>query len=100
LGPIAGVEGAAEEGVTAGAPIIEGELQFAEQYLANMAADSGLFHSFPTLVAQEVLSTEGQVINANYTLYTLQGSINGSEGVYEIGVNAAGQISHYFFNPF
>ena len=100
LPPIGAVEGAAAEEATAAAPIIEGELQFAEQYLANMARDSGLYHAFPTLVAQEVLSTEGQVINANYTLYTLQGSINVTKGVYEIGVNASGQISHYFFNPF
>jgi hypothetical protein len=95
-----GYKGANLAGIAIGFASGEGEIQFAERYLANIARDPGLYHNFPALVAQEVLSTEGQVINANYTLYTLEGEINGVKGVYEIGVNAVGEITHYFFNKF
>ncbi len=78
----------------------EGEVQLSERVLQRMIEDPGAYNNFPFSIALEALQGEGQVISNNYTLYTLEGAINGVEGVYEVGVNAANQITHYFFNPF
>ena len=65
-----------------------------------MLEEPGAYHNFPFSIALEALEGEGQVISSNYTLYTLEGAINGVKGMYEIGVNSANQITHYFFRPF
>lgn len=75
----------------------EGEVQFSERVLQRMIEEPGAFHNFPYSIALEALQGEGKVISSNYTLYTLEGAINGVNGAYEVGVNAANQITHYFF---
>jgi hypothetical protein len=77
-----------------------GEVKLSERVLARMIEEPGPFHNFPFSIALEALQGEGKVISSNYTLYTLEGAINGAKGVYEIGVNAANEITHYFFRPF
>ena len=77
----------------------QGELQFSERVLARMVEEPGAFHNFPVLAAQAALEGEGKMISANYTLYTVDGWINGIPGTYEVGVNSAREITHYFFRP-
>jgi len=91
-GQIAGIIGSIADG--------EGEVQLSERVLARMLEEPGAYHNFPFSIALEALEGEGQVISSNYTLYTLEGAINGVKGMYEIGVNSANQITHYFFRPF
>ena len=86
-------------GIVAGIVDGEGEIQLSERVLQRMLEEPGPYHNFPWSIALETLQGEGQAISANYTLYTLEGSINGTKGVYEIGVNNANQITHYFFRP-
>ena len=91
-GQIAGIIGSFADG--------EGEIQLSERVLARMLEEPGAYHNFPFSIALEALQGEGKVISSNYTLYSLEGAINGVNGAYEIGVNAANQITHYFFRPF
>jgi RHS repeat-associated protein len=94
---LAGVLRATAGGVAAAEGV---DAQLSERVLQRMLEDPGPYHNFPFSIARQVLQGEGQVISSNYTLHTLEGAINGVRGVYEVGVNAANQITHYFFNPF
>ena len=41
------------------------------------------------------------MINAKYTLYTIERSVSGVNGIYEVGGgNAANEITDYVFGPF
>jgi RHS repeat-associated protein len=56
-------------------------------------------HNFPYSYDGEILSTKPKVTSSGYKIYTLKGSMNGKQGVFEIGVNKSGIIDHRFFRP-
>ena len=88
LGPLGGLE-------DLGSP-----LTYSDRVLARMAEETGPYHNFPWSFDAVIISQgDFEIINGNYSLYTLPGSINGVDGFYEIGVNSDGQIVHRFFNP-
>jgi RHS repeat-associated protein len=82
-----------------------GKRIFSARVLRRMADEPGPFHNFPQAIGREVFE-RGQrtVIDDDYVLYTLRGTVNGVEGVYEVGVrpSISGRnevITHWFFRP-
>jgi RHS repeat-associated protein len=58
-----------------------------------------LFHNFPYSFDSVVLQNGARnVVSKTYSVYTQPGSVNGIQGVYEVGVNQAGVITHRMFN--
>lgn len=75
------------------------QLTFAQRVLNH--SDGGPFHNLPTLVVNEVLNAgKVTVKSGSYVEYTMPGAVNGTSGVYEIGVNPqTSEIVHRFFRP-
>lgn len=57
-------------------------------------------HNFPYSFDNAILSTKAISRVNGYSVYRLSGSMNGRNGVYEIGVNKKGIIDHRFFRPY
>lgn len=56
-------------------------------------------HNFPYSFDKGILRTKPKILPSGYRIYTKPGTMNGKPGVYEIGVNKAGNIDHRFFKP-
>lgn len=56
-------------------------------------------HNFPYSFDESILSTTPIVKPDNYMIYRLDGTMNGINGYYEIGVTKGGIINHRFFRP-
>ena len=57
-------------------------------------------HNFPYSFDDAILSTKPIIKNNGYRIFQLKGTMNGKQGVYEIGVTKNGVIDHRFFRPF
>jgi RHS repeat-associated protein len=58
-----------------------------------------LFHNFPYSFDSVIIQNGVRnVVSETYSVYTQPGSINRIQGVYEIGVNQAGVITHRMFS--
>lgn len=57
------------------------------------------FHNFPYSFDDLILATEPIKKSNGYLMYELKGSANGKNGVFQIGVTAAGEIDHRVFVP-
>jgi RHS repeat-associated protein len=62
------------------------------------ALDDPTSHNFPYSFDESILSTTPIVKPDGYLIYRLEGTMNGINGYYEIGVNK-GIIDHRFFRP-
>jgi RHS repeat-associated protein len=56
-------------------------------------------HNFPYSFDKHILQTPAISKNNGYNIYQLPGSMNGKNGVFEIGVNNKNIIDHRFFRP-
>ncbi len=76
-----------------------GDLAYGEHVLQTIASND-LHHSFPSLVDPIVLQYGRKtVVSDQYWLYELAGSINGTPGLYQIGVDPINWlITHRFFH--
>jgi RHS repeat-associated protein len=76
---------------------------FSARVLLRMAEETGPFHNFPRLIGEQVFRFGQRTrISASYIQYTMRGTVNGVEGVYEIGVRPSPggnfeTITHWFF---
>jgi RHS repeat-associated protein len=57
------------------------------------------FHNFPYSFDDFILATVPIKKSNGYLMYELQGTVNGKEGIFQIGVTAAGEIDHRVFIP-
>jgi len=58
-----------------------------------------VYHNFPYSFDSVVIQNGVRnVISSTYSVFTQPGSVNGVNGVYEIGVNQAGVITHRMFS--
>jgi hypothetical protein len=84
--------------------------------LIRSAEESGPFHNFPESFNQQIFNQGTRTVTPNYynvarpglgndaVMYQLPGSVNGANGMFEIGVrpSVSGNtevIMHRFFNP-
>lgn len=60
-----------------------------------------LYHNFPRSFDSHIIQngTWAQRIKDKADWYEMSGSINGTEGIYQIGINEAGMIFHRNFVP-
>ena len=78
---------------------------YSARVLVREAEDTGPFHNWPAAFESEVFSRGTRTVKDDgYVLYELPGEINGTKGVFEIGVrpSASGRtevIDHRFFKP-
>ncbi|ELV7526255.1 hypothetical protein QMU91_002486, partial [Flavobacterium psychrophilum] len=56
-------------------------------------------HNFPYSFDKHILETTAIPKNNGYNIYQLEGSMNGKNGVFEIGVTNKNIIDHRFFRP-
>ena len=56
-------------------------------------------HNFPYTYDDAILSTQPIPQKNGYNIYQLNGSMNGKNGVFEIGLTKEGVIDHRFFRP-
>ena len=56
-------------------------------------------HNFPYSFDDGIMATKPTRKPNNYKIYQKSGSMNGKEGVYEIGVRSDGVVDHRFFRP-
>jgi hypothetical protein len=63
------------------------------------ALDDPTSHNFPYSFDESILSTTPIVKPDGYMIYQLNGTMNGINGYYEIGVTKGGIINHRFFRP-
>jgi len=56
-------------------------------------------HNFPYSFDKEILESTPKVYETGYKIYQKAGTMNGKEGVFEIGVTRDGIIDHRFFRP-
>jgi RHS repeat-associated protein len=56
-------------------------------------------HNFPYSFDKHILQTPAIPQKNGYNIYQLPGSMNGKNGVFEIGVNSKNVIDHRFFRP-
>jgi RHS repeat-associated protein len=57
------------------------------------------FHNFPYSFDDLILATDPIKKSNGYLMYELRGTANGKEGIFQIGVTAAGEIDHRVFIP-
>ena len=72
--------------------------------LMRRVEEPGPYHNFPESFNKEIFKGARRVVSERYVLYTQQGSINGVNGTFEIGVrpSPSGRIEvivHRFFRP-
>jgi len=78
---------------------------YGDRVLNRAVAEPGPYHNFPSSFDADVLATGTRtVVNDGYIQYALPGSVNGVQGVYEIGTRptalGGGElITHRFFRP-
>jgi RHS repeat-associated protein len=78
---------------------------YGERVLGRAVAEPGPYHNFPTSFDEGILGGTRTVVSDSYVEYTLPGTINGVDGVFEIGTRPAplsdgGElITHRFFQP-
>ena len=71
--------------------------------LARAAEEGGPYHNFPASFDSHIISQGTRTeVSQGYVEYTLRGSVNGVDGVYEIGARPSGLadaevITHRFF---
>lgn len=65
----------------------------------DRALEDPVSHNFPYSFDDEVLSTNPISKPNGYNIYQQPGSMNGTSGNFEIGVNNNGVIDHRFFRP-
>lgn len=56
-------------------------------------------HNFPYSFDDAILSTKSIPKNNGYQIFQLNGTMNGKNGVFEIGLTKDGIIDHRFFRP-
>lgn len=56
-------------------------------------------HNFPYSFDDAILSTKPILKINGYKIFQQQGTMNGKNGVFEIGVTKDGIIDHRFFRP-
>jgi len=81
--------------------LASGIVRGALTYSPKLASKIDAFHTFPTLFDDFILKggTVGKV-GVNYVEYHLPGYVNGSKGVYELGIDwVKREITHRFFRP-
>jgi len=61
------------------------------------ALEDPVGHNFPPSYDSEILATDPIPRPNNYTIFRKPGSLNGNDGVFEIGVNKDGVINHRVF---
>jgi hypothetical protein len=69
-----------------------------DQRVRMRALDDPTSHNFPYSFDEHILSTTPIVKSDGYLIYRLEGTMNGINGYYEIGVHK-GIIDHRFFRP-
>ncbi len=102
-GTAAVAEGAscdAVAGGTAGNP----NRAYSARVLLRAAQEPGPYHNFPETFDAWIFGGNRTVVSPTYTLYTRPGTINGVDGIFEIGVRPSGSgqteiITHRFFRP-
>jgi len=67
--------------------------------VAGRAAEDPVSHNFPYRFDDTVLSTTPVSKPNGYNMFRQPGTMNGKEGVFEIGVTKDGVIDHRFFRP-
>jgi hypothetical protein len=71
-------------------------------YLDDLASKTDLYHNFPLSFDKHIIKNGAwsKRIKDGADWYELRGSINGAEGMYQIGVNSDGLIFHRAFVEF
>ncbi|MBP7839592.1 MAG: RHS repeat-associated core domain-containing protein [Bacteroidales bacterium] len=71
-------------------------------YDASLAGKTDLYHSFPTLLDKTIVQQGAWVQRIKDAAFWFEapGTINGTQGVYTIGVNQQGVIFHRCFYPY
>jgi hypothetical protein len=62
--------------------------------------DPGPYHNFPTSFDEQIINDGGVTVtndNPEYTQYELPGSLNGTDGNYEVGLDGDGNVVHRCF---
>lgn len=78
---------------------------YGDRVLARAVEEAGPLHNFPSSFDETILSQGTRtVVSDGYVEYTLPGTVNGVDGVYEIGTRPTGLgegevITHRFFRP-
>lgn len=89
---------------------------YSARELIRRAEESGPFHNFPESFNQQIFDQGTRTVTPNYfnvpraglsqdgVMYQLRGSVNGADGIFEIGVrpSVSGRtevIGHRFFRP-
>ncbi len=63
------------------------------------AVEDPVSHNFPHSLDDAILSTKPIPKKNGYNIFQKSGTMNGKEGVFEIGVTKDGIINHRFFRP-
>lgn len=63
------------------------------------AVQDPVSHNFPYSFDDEILSTNPLLKVNGYKIFQQQGTMNGKNGVFEIGLTKDGIIDHRFFRP-
>jgi RHS repeat-associated protein len=77
---------------------------YSARVLTRMAEEPGPYHNFPESFNKMIFQGSRTVISNNYILYKRKGTLNGVDGVFEIGVRPSQSgkieiITHRFFRP-
>lgn len=64
------------------------------------AVQDPVSHNFPYSFDDIILSTKPILKNNGYKIFQQQGTMNGKNGIFEIGLTKNGVIDHRFFRPF
>ena len=71
-------------------------------YQPRVTGVSDLFHNFPRVLDAQILRSGAyaQRVSDRAHWFVIEGSINGTRGVYEPGINVAAEVFHRAFRPF
>jgi hypothetical protein len=71
-------------------------------YLSRVENATDLYHNFPRAFDQFIIQNGAwsQRIKDAANWYEIPGTINGADGVFQLGINKAGEIFHRAFIPF
>jgi RHS repeat-associated protein len=90
------VVGGLSAGVAGLSSLAESKLNY-DPRVRVRALEDPVSHNFPYSLDEAIVSQKPTIFQSGYKIYQLRGTLNGKEGVYEIGMNQNGIINHRFF---
>ena len=87
-----------EEGAQEATSALKHSFKYADR-VRSRALQDPVSHNFPYSFDDAVLKTNPVIKNNGYKMFQQQGTMNGKNGVFEIGLTKDGIIDHRFFKP-